>query len=370
MFKIQEFSQKTGVSKRMLRYLEDQGLLIPHRGDNEYRFYGPQHFEEVRWIQFWQKLGFSLVQTKILKSQDSQKIENQLEQLLELKKEEAALQSQQLANIRSIIRKLKNHQADIHKDFSQIATWNHSEREDFLSRVSEPARIVYGKFPEVEKVVHLLLEAMSRCGFECEILANELMKAGEAAHQIESSAILVWDRKSDYSYYMAAFPEAILQKESFELLEENIHRSFQQAMNEVFYDEPLDTVARLFQSPDLLQYLAPREIVFRLQISLKQDALRFYLFIPFQFVHSQRSNVSPELSFLGRSLQRSMIHLSEEQIRDKTKSISNEHYLLTTLLADAKTRNMIFSELGPDAEKLVLKDMHDLVLSIKKAWQT
>lgn len=369
MFKIQEFSVMTGVSKRMLRYLEDQGLLIPHRGENEYRFYSSNHLEEVRWIQFWQRLGFSLNQTKVLKSQDSQKIESQLEQLLETKKEEAALQSQQLANIRSIIRKLKNNQADIHKDFSSIATWNHSEREDFLSRVSETPRIVYGKFPEVEKLMTLFQQSLSSLGFECKILENDLMKAGEAAHQIESSEILVWERKTDYTYLMAAFPEAILQIENFEVLEEKIHVTFQDAMNEVFYEDALDTVARLFQCTDIMQYLAPREIVFRVQISLTKENLRFYLFIPFQFVHSQRSHVSPQLSNLGRALKRSLIHLSEDQIREKTKYISNEHYLLTALLADAKTRNMMFCELSPDAEKVVLKDMDDLVLSIKNAWK-
>ncbi len=48
MFKIQEFSKKTVVSKRRLRYLEDQSLLIPDRSDNEYRIYLAHHLDEIK----------------------------------------------------------------------------------------------------------------------------------------------------------------------------------------------------------------------------------------------------------------------------------------------------------------------------------
>ncbi len=64
MFKIQEFSERTGISKRMLRYLEEQGLLIPERRENDYRLYTAEHLSEIRWILFWQRLGFSFVQIK------------------------------------------------------------------------------------------------------------------------------------------------------------------------------------------------------------------------------------------------------------------------------------------------------------------
>ncbi|OBF33037.1 MerR family transcriptional regulator [Mycobacterium sp. ACS1612] len=37
--KIGELAERTGVSRRLLRYYEEQGLLTPSRGDNGYREY-------------------------------------------------------------------------------------------------------------------------------------------------------------------------------------------------------------------------------------------------------------------------------------------------------------------------------------------
>lgn len=339
MFKIQDFSLKTGVSKRMLRYLEDLGLLVPHRGENEYRFYDQSHFEEVRWIQFWQRLGFSLAQTRTLKLLSAQKIEEQLENLLLVKKEEALVQSQQLANIRSLIAKLRSGTTDIQKDFSKLAAWSHYEREEFLSRVSEPVRVVYGKFPEIEKLTETFLRELVAAGFGCDLQSCDIMKAEEATNLMESSEVVIWERKSDYTYFMAGLPETVFRLEASEKLEEQIQRAFEASINETFYEEPLEATARLFQSRDLLQYIAPHDIVFKIAFKAAVPDSRFYLFIPFQFVHSFRGGMSAELNQLGRILQRAMIQLSEEQIINRTKSISNEHYLLTALLVDSKTRN-------------------------------
>jgi len=138
MFKIQEFSKITGISKRMLRYLEDQGLLIPDRNDNDYRVYHANHLEEIRWIQFWQRLGFSLIQIKTLKTLPPEKFEAQLEDLLTKKIEELSKHSQQLLTIKHVIKKIRAQEPiDIQNDIETLESWTFTTREDFLSQITE-----------------------------------------------------------------------------------------------------------------------------------------------------------------------------------------------------------------------------------------
>jgi DNA-binding transcriptional MerR regulator len=49
--RIGELSRRTGVSVRLLRYYEQQGLLMPVRRPSGYREYGDQDLERVRRIR-------------------------------------------------------------------------------------------------------------------------------------------------------------------------------------------------------------------------------------------------------------------------------------------------------------------------------
>jgi DNA-binding transcriptional MerR regulator len=48
--KIGELAERTGVSRRLLRYYEEQGLITPSRGLNGYREYGEAHVHVVLQI--------------------------------------------------------------------------------------------------------------------------------------------------------------------------------------------------------------------------------------------------------------------------------------------------------------------------------
>lgn len=48
-----------GVSRRALRYYEEQGLLEPTRSGNGYRSYGPEHVETVQHIRALLGAGFT-----------------------------------------------------------------------------------------------------------------------------------------------------------------------------------------------------------------------------------------------------------------------------------------------------------------------
>ncbi len=48
--RIGELAERTGVSRRLLRYYEEQGLLTPSRAINGYREYGESHVDVVLQI--------------------------------------------------------------------------------------------------------------------------------------------------------------------------------------------------------------------------------------------------------------------------------------------------------------------------------
>ncbi|WP_101342229.1 MerR family transcriptional regulator [Cereibacter azotoformans] len=49
--KIGEVSDRSGISVRMLRFYEVEGLLRPHRTESGYRDYGPADLEQARMIR-------------------------------------------------------------------------------------------------------------------------------------------------------------------------------------------------------------------------------------------------------------------------------------------------------------------------------
>ncbi len=48
---IGELARRTGVSTRLLRYYEEQGLLRSERDSNGYRRYGPEAVDRVRRVR-------------------------------------------------------------------------------------------------------------------------------------------------------------------------------------------------------------------------------------------------------------------------------------------------------------------------------
>lgn len=66
--KISELSKKTGISQRMLRYFEHEGLLDPLRTTAAYREYESSDETQVLEIREWQRLGLTLKEIKKLKS--------------------------------------------------------------------------------------------------------------------------------------------------------------------------------------------------------------------------------------------------------------------------------------------------------------
>ncbi|WP_433351049.1 MerR family transcriptional regulator [Microtetraspora malaysiensis] len=62
---IGELSLRTGVSRRLLRYYEAQGLLDAERGSNGYRYYDEESVVTVRQVRGLLKAGLS---TEVIRS--------------------------------------------------------------------------------------------------------------------------------------------------------------------------------------------------------------------------------------------------------------------------------------------------------------
>ena len=58
--KIGDLARRTGVSVRMLRYYETEGLLAPARRDSGYRDYGPADVDVVERIKLLNAAGLTL----------------------------------------------------------------------------------------------------------------------------------------------------------------------------------------------------------------------------------------------------------------------------------------------------------------------
>lgn len=67
MYTITEFSSKTGVSNRTLRFYEELELLMPkERNDSGHRMYGMEELSKLQFIQSLKFIGYSLQEIKDL----------------------------------------------------------------------------------------------------------------------------------------------------------------------------------------------------------------------------------------------------------------------------------------------------------------
>lgn len=62
MYLIKEAAQLSGVSVKTLHHYDKLGLLVPHKGDNGYRYYDEADLERLQIILFYKYLGFSLAE--------------------------------------------------------------------------------------------------------------------------------------------------------------------------------------------------------------------------------------------------------------------------------------------------------------------
>lgn len=112
MFKIGEFSKITQVSIRMLRYYDEQRLLIPCFTDssNGYRMYSANQIEELNRIILLKNLGFNVKEIReMLTSWNAESIRSNLLTQVEKTKCNIKLEQNKLIQIQGFLTDLDNH---------------------------------------------------------------------------------------------------------------------------------------------------------------------------------------------------------------------------------------------------------------------
>lgn len=97
---INEVTQQVDLSKRAIKYYEEQGLLTVKKDSNGYRNYTEKNLTTLKEIAVYRKLGINISDIKqLLKSKDTQLLETIYEQ----KASDLHLQQEQLEALRSYI---------------------------------------------------------------------------------------------------------------------------------------------------------------------------------------------------------------------------------------------------------------------------
>ena len=67
--KINEVEAQVGITKKNLRFYEEQGLIAPRRNsENGYREYGPREVDQLRQVKLLRKLGVPLEEIRKMQS--------------------------------------------------------------------------------------------------------------------------------------------------------------------------------------------------------------------------------------------------------------------------------------------------------------
>ncbi|HOJ26647.1 MAG TPA: MerR family transcriptional regulator [Candidatus Saccharicenans sp.] len=124
LYKIEQVSNLTGLTKRAIRYYEDLNLIRPQRTESAYRLYTEEDIEKIKRIVSLKKsLAFSLAEIKQALELD-QEVENILS-------EETA----SLATINSYIEMIRRQIKLIEEKVSQLLV-TRKKFEDLLMRLS------------------------------------------------------------------------------------------------------------------------------------------------------------------------------------------------------------------------------------------
>lgn len=91
--KINEVESQVGITKKNIRFYEEQGLLAPRRNnENGYRDYGPEEVTALRQIKLLRKLGVPLEEIRRMQSGGSTVADGMRRHLVTLEREQRNLE--------------------------------------------------------------------------------------------------------------------------------------------------------------------------------------------------------------------------------------------------------------------------------------
>jgi len=157
--KINEVEAQVGITKKNIRFYEDQGLLKPHRNSqNGYREYGPREVEQLKQIKLLRKLGVPIEEIRQMQSGTHTVGDGMRRHLISLERERRNLEHSM-----ELCRTLKDREQqldDLETD-ELLSQMEVMEREGttFLNRQREDTKRVRYVAPAVVTVLTVLLMA-------------------------------------------------------------------------------------------------------------------------------------------------------------------------------------------------------------------
>jgi DNA-binding transcriptional MerR regulator len=271
MLKIKDFSIETGFSIRMLRYLEEVGVLIPLRDTNKYRVYSKEQISEALWIKKLQSLGVQLKEIEKLNHQQPDVHLSLLKKVLIREQEIAEIKSESIPILKSII--------------SYLSMQNSSIQEYFKNdnQIIKKMKTLGGdkKFHRTAYSIPILkniYEDHLTCDADIDLISTDLMKFGE------------WIKGCQYK------PEVfcILQETSFAFghqVSQDFLRGYELSWKKFL---PEIGFAKLegFDKGDIIQLMGPHDIIIRSLFKYKGSGIEGEIIIPYApvFTMSQLSN--------------------------------------------------------------------------------
>ena len=116
--RINDVVQKVDLSKRAVKYYEEQGLLQIKKDENGYRNYTENDVKILKEISVYRKLGISIADIRLLLEKKDTQI---LEKILREKESELSDRKEELEALRSFIRSKDVERAYQEIDYSTLA---------------------------------------------------------------------------------------------------------------------------------------------------------------------------------------------------------------------------------------------------------
>lgn len=265
MIKIKDFSNETGFSLRMLRYLEEVGLLIPARDQSNYRVYNKEQVQDVLWIKKLQNLGIQLKEIETLKSSDSKLHLKVLKNVLLREQEIAEIKSETIPVLKSMIDFLTSKETTIQEYYKSEIPQPKKMRtlggEEKIQRTAYNIAVLRNIYED-----HLTIDA------EIELLTTDFIKFNG------------WISECDYDPMVFS-----VLKESSYVFGKNINQYFIDRYEEAWKKFlPVMGFMKLddFSKNDIEQLMGPHDIVIVTRFKYKDSNIEGEIVIPYSPVYT------------------------------------------------------------------------------------
>tara|TARA_R110000868_G_scaffold258137_18_gene515479 strand:- start:467 stop:1288 length:822 start_codon:yes stop_codon:yes gene_type:complete len=265
MLSIKEFSEQVDFSIRMLRYLEEIGLITPERDHNNYRVYSEKQIGFAQRIKKFQNLGLQLKEIEQLRSQSDEQQLQILRNVLKREQEIAEMKSETIPELKNLIDFSMRCQGSIETYFEKVQVG--PKKMKTLGGEEKFHRTAYN-IPILKNIYedHLTIDA------NIDLIATDLMKFKQ------------WFEDCDYIPTVFS----VLRESSF-VFGKNINDGFisgyEKAWKKFLPDMGFHKMDD-FTKADVSQLMGPHDIVIRSSFTYKGTGAEGEIVIPYSPVYT------------------------------------------------------------------------------------